>query len=154
DRRRLIGARPAPVAADAAPCIFCLEIAYSFGYQWARLETRTHRGLWCAPGACTRATGGAVPRFTRQLAPQHDWGRGLLLTIVLAAAARAGAAPPPVSLGERSTYAVDDATGIAIGDFDGDGHPDIAAIAVDPADGAPTVALLLSRTNGTFRVQS
>jgi VCBS repeat protein len=78
----------------------------------------------------------------------------VILIVVTIAATRASAAPPPVSFGQRSSYHVDDPTGIAVGDFDGDGHPDIAAIGVDPSDGAPIVVLLFSQRNGAFRVQS
>lgn len=59
---------------------------------------------------------------------------------------------PPFSFGRRSPYEVDGLGGIAVGDFNGDGRPDIAAIGLD-VNANPIVTILYSQPDGTFRSQ-
>jgi len=88
-------------------------------------------------------------------AHHHAWVPVLCL---LAITVPALAAPPRFSFGERRSYPVDQpprlamANSLAVGNFDGDTRPDIAAISAD-TDGNAAVMLLLSQTNGTFLLQ-
>jgi len=71
----------------------------------------------------------------------------------LALTTAAHAAPPSFSFGARRSYPADGANGIAVGRFNSDTRPDIAAMGFD-VDANPTVILLFSQSDGTFAVQN
>jgi len=93
--------------------------------------------------------------------------RGLAAALLLAAGMSGlGGATPfgtipsalaayPVSFAPQTPYAVgSNPEGVAIGDFNGDGHPDLAVANVNNNNNDNTVSVLLGKADGTFGAQT